>query len=64
VDETSSADRPPPAPDGTPAKRTRNTGAVRTDLTPTESREYPEVPGYEVLGILGHGGMGVTVVET
>jgi formylglycine-generating enzyme required for sulfatase activity len=32
---------------------------VATDLTPGESREYPEVPGYEILGILGHGGMGV-----
>jgi formylglycine-generating enzyme required for sulfatase activity len=32
---------------------------VATDLTPGESRAYPEVPGYEILGILGHGGMGV-----
>jgi serine/threonine-protein kinase len=38
---------------------TRNTQAVATDLTPGESREYPEVPGYEILGILGHGGMGL-----
>jgi serine/threonine protein kinase len=38
---------------------TRNTGAIVTDLTPGESREYPEVPGYEILGVLGHGGMGV-----
>jgi formylglycine-generating enzyme required for sulfatase activity len=37
----------------------RNTAAVPTDLTPGECREYPEVPGYEILGILGHGGMGV-----
>src|SRR6516225_5917454 len=59
VDETRSADRPPPAPEDTLAKRTRNTGAVATDLTPGESREYPEVPGYEILGILGHGGMGL-----
>jgi serine/threonine protein kinase len=56
-----SADRLPPAvvPDGTPPKRTRNTAAIPTDLAPGESREYPEVPGYEILGILGHGGMGV-----
>jgi len=59
VDETRSADRPGPAPEDTPAKRTRNTGAVATDLTPGENREYPEVPGYEILGILGHGGMGL-----
>jgi formylglycine-generating enzyme required for sulfatase activity len=38
---------------------TRNTGAIPTDRTPGEGREYPDVPGYEVLGVLGHGGMGV-----
>jgi formylglycine-generating enzyme required for sulfatase activity len=59
VDETRSADRPPLAPEDTPAKLTRNTRAVSTGLTPGESREYPEVPGYEILGILGHGGMGL-----
>jgi formylglycine-generating enzyme required for sulfatase activity len=32
---------------------------VPTDLTPGEHREYPELPGYELLGICGHGGMGV-----
>jgi formylglycine-generating enzyme required for sulfatase activity len=61
VDETRSANRLPPsdAPDDIPAKRTRNTAAIPTDLTPAESREYPEIAGYEVLGICGHGGMGV-----
>jgi formylglycine-generating enzyme required for sulfatase activity len=61
VDETRPADRLHDfvAPNDTPAKLTRNTRAVSTDLTPGESREYPEVPGYEILGILGHGGMGV-----
>jgi formylglycine-generating enzyme required for sulfatase activity len=60
VDETQSANRPPAgSPDETPAKRTHNTGAVPTELTPGESREYPDVPGYEILGICGHGGMGV-----
>ena len=59
MDETRSADRPPPTPEDTPAKLTRITRAVSTDLAPGESREYPEVPGYEILGILGHGGMGV-----
>ena len=38
---------------------TRNTGAISTGLTPGESQEYPDVPGYEILGVLGHGGMGV-----
>lgn len=37
---------------------TRNTAAVPIDWTPGECREYPAVPGYEVLGICGHG-MGV-----
>ena len=61
MDEKSSADGPPlpSAANDTPAKRTRDTRAVPTDLTPGESREYPEIPGYEVLGICGHGGMGV-----
>jgi formylglycine-generating enzyme required for sulfatase activity len=61
VRETRSADHLP-SPDGgndAPAKRTRDTRAVPTDLTPGESREYPEIPGYEILGICGHGGMGV-----
>ena len=59
--ETPSAD-PLPSPGGgndAPGKRTRDTRAVPTDLTPGESREYPEIPGYEILGICGHGGMGV-----
>ncbi len=61
MEETRSADRLPdsPAPDATPPRMTRNTGAISTGLTPGESREYPEVPGYEILGVLGHGGMGV-----
>jgi serine/threonine protein kinase len=42
-----------------PAKSTRDTRAVPTDLSPGGSRPYPEIPGYEVLGICGHGGMGV-----
>jgi formylglycine-generating enzyme required for sulfatase activity len=60
VDETRSAHRlPEESPDNAPAKLTRDTAAVPTDLTPGESREYPDVPGYEILGICGHGGMGV-----
>jgi serine/threonine protein kinase/formylglycine-generating enzyme required for sulfatase activity len=61
VDQTHSADRPPPpaAPHDTPPKVTRDTGAISTHPAPGECREYPEVPGYEVLGVLGHGGMGV-----
>jgi len=60
VDETSSAHRLPEEPPADPlGKRTRNTSAVPTDLIPGESREYPEIPGYEILGICGHGGMGV-----
>ncbi len=61
MDETRSADPlPDSAPlDATPPKMTRNTGAISTGLTPGESREYPDVPGYEILGVLGHGGMGV-----
>ncbi|HVS35403.1 MAG TPA: serine/threonine-protein kinase, partial [Gemmataceae bacterium] len=58
MDETPSADRSPPAPDAAPAIRTRNTAAVSTGL-PDEHLEYPHVPGYEILGICGHGGMGV-----
>jgi formylglycine-generating enzyme required for sulfatase activity len=61
VDETHSADRlsPPAAPNDTPQKITCNTGAISTHLAPGECRDYPEVPGYEILGLLGHGGMGV-----
>jgi formylglycine-generating enzyme required for sulfatase activity len=60
VDETCSADRPADSPNanGPTPKQTRNTGAVATGL-PGEHQEYPEVPGYEILGICGHGGMGV-----
>jgi formylglycine-generating enzyme required for sulfatase activity/tRNA A-37 threonylcarbamoyl transferase component Bud32 len=59
--ETPSADPPPgsAAPNGSPPNLTRDTRAISTGLTPAESREYPEIPGYEILGILGHGGMGV-----
>jgi formylglycine-generating enzyme required for sulfatase activity len=61
VDETHSAGRlPPPAePHDTPPKITRNTGAISTHLAPGEGCAYPDVPGYEILGVLGHGGMGV-----
>jgi formylglycine-generating enzyme required for sulfatase activity len=60
VDETLSAHRlPEESPENAPAKLTRNTAAVPTDLTPGESRDYPDLPGYEILGICGHGGMGV-----
>src|SRR5262249_5255857 len=59
VNETRSADPPSRQPEYPPAKGTRNTAAVPTDLTPGESREYPDIPGYEILGICGHGGMGV-----
>ncbi|HVS38728.1 MAG TPA: serine/threonine-protein kinase, partial [Gemmataceae bacterium] len=60
MDETPSADRlPDSAPlDATPPRLTRNTGAISTGL-PGECQEYPDVPGYEILGVLGHGGMGV-----
>ena len=51
---------PGETPDAPPLVRiTRNTGAVPTGLTPAENREFPVVPGYELLGILGHGGMGI-----
>ena len=61
VDETRPADRlpSPGGGNGAPGKGTRDTRAVPTDRTPGESREYPEIPGYEILGICGHGGMGV-----
>jgi formylglycine-generating enzyme required for sulfatase activity len=61
VPETPSADHLPSPGGGNdaPAKRTRDTRAVPTDRTPDESREYPEIPGYEILGVCGHGGMGV-----
>jgi formylglycine-generating enzyme required for sulfatase activity len=61
VDETRSADRPPSPGEDKDAseKRTLRGLAVPTDLAPRESREYPEIPGYKILGICGHGGMGV-----
>ena len=59
MDETTSADRPSPAPEDPPARLTCTTQAAATDLTPVESREYPDVPGYAILGTCGHGGMGV-----
>jgi hypothetical protein len=60
VDEKHSADRLPPAtPGDTLPKITRKPRAISTHLAPGECREYPEVPGYEILGVLGHGGMGV-----
>jgi hypothetical protein len=59
--ETPSAVPPPgsEAQDGSPPNLTRDTRANSTGLTPGESREFPDVPGYEVLGVLGHGGMGI-----
>jgi hypothetical protein len=49
-----------PAPaamaDGAEAQKSRAPGG---DAAPGEARELPEVPGYEVLGLLGQGGMGV-----
>jgi formylglycine-generating enzyme required for sulfatase activity len=61
VDETHSADRLPlpAAPHDTPPKVTPDTGAIAADPAPGECRGHPEVPGYEILGVLGHGGMGV-----
>jgi eukaryotic-like serine/threonine-protein kinase len=61
MDKTPSAASLPasPEPDATPGKMTGNTGAIATDLAPGESRAYPEVEGYEILGVLGHGGMGL-----
>jgi formylglycine-generating enzyme required for sulfatase activity/tRNA A-37 threonylcarbamoyl transferase component Bud32 len=60
VDETLSANRLPAQPPAdTPAQMTPTTAAIPTDLTPREGRDYPAVPGYEILGICGHGGMGV-----
>jgi hypothetical protein len=52
VEEKPSADGLPPPGGGhdSPEKRTRDTRAVPTDLTPGESRAYPEIPGYEILG--------------
>src|SRR5262249_2655685 len=49
-----------PLASGPPRGRgTRDTQAAPTDLTSGENREYPEIPGYEVLVLLGHPGMGV-----
>jgi eukaryotic-like serine/threonine-protein kinase len=67
VDETRSHDpapappapaAPPPGRD-VPAALTRDTHAGPTGRPPGEGQAFPEVPGYEVLGVLGHGGMGV-----
>jgi formylglycine-generating enzyme required for sulfatase activity len=53
VDETPTVDQPPSraVPDG---NRSLSAGPA-----PADGGEHPEVPGYEILGVLGHGGMGV-----
>ncbi len=59
MDETRPTAGMPAAPEPTPPEISPNTGAIPTDLAPAECRAYPELPGYEILGVLGHGGMGL-----
>jgi formylglycine-generating enzyme required for sulfatase activity len=61
VPETRTVDRPPSSDGGSDdsGKTAHDTRALPRDQTPGESGEYPEIPGYEILGICGHGGMGV-----
>ena len=52
-------DNPADPPVTPPARATRETGAVSTGMTAVDARAFPVVPGYEILALLGYGGMGV-----
>ena len=53
VELTEARARPPQPGD------TRDTTGFSLRALPAGPREFPVVPGYEILGIMGHGGMGV-----
>ena len=59
MDETRSAEQPPSRDARGKISRTRKTEMAATVLPPGEVGKFPDVPGFEILGILGYGGMGV-----